>query len=760
MPAATRRRLKESLAVCLLLAIATLGLYWPVTRHEFVNYDDTDYVTQNAHVQAGLSSRSIAWVWTSDVARNWHPLTMLSHMLDCQLFGLRPGWHHFTNVLFHVANTLLLFLLLQRMTGAFWRSAWVAALFAFHPLHVESVAWVAERKDVLSTLCFLLTVWAYAEYVRQSTAHGPRSTLRNPKPGVAAGPATKRAPRTTQHASHFTFAVSPFYLLSLLFFALGLMSKPMLVTLPFVLLLLDYWPLNRVRNAECGVRNAGQVASQAPRTTLRALLGLIPEKVPFLLLGAASCVITFLVQRKGGAVLDVGNFPLPARIANALMSYVRYLGKMVWPEGLAALYVRKAPWPAWELGLAAVFLIAVTVAAYRFSRRSPYLPVGWFWYLGTLVPVIGLVQVGMQSLADRYTYIPLIGIFIILAWGGWELITLWRLPAPVPPMAAGLALVACVVLTHAQLGHWLNSEKLFQRMIAVNDENYMAHYNLGNLYSRQEKLAEAAREYEAALHAEPYYAEAQNNLGTVLLRQRRFDEAIAHHAAAVRISPEYLYVLNLANAYADAGRTAEAIAQYQQALELNPNSSTAHHNFGVVLQGAGRSQEALAEFRTALRLQPDYESAEYQLANRLADVGQLQEAIAHYQAAIRLDPKHAESYNGLGICYAMQGRMPEAEQQFREAIRLNPQFEGALSNLANALGAQEKLAEAIPHYEKALQIAPNDFQTHYNFGLTLVREGRRAEAKAQLAEALRLHPDYPEARSALAGLESISEPKK
>jgi protein O-mannosyl-transferase len=752
------RNSKQSLAICLLLAVGTLAVYWPVTRHEFVNYDDTDYVTQNAHVQAGLSARSIAWIWTSEVARNWHPVTMFSHMLDCQLFGMRPGWHHFTSLLFHVTNALLLFLLLKRLTGAVWRSALVAALFAFHPLHVESVAWVAERKDVLSTFFFLLTLLAYAAYAARSMVHGSPATVgplksesRSNKPGSRAPKAREPAPSVNFHVSRIRPAWFC-YAIALLSFALGLMSKPMLVTLPFVLLLLDYWPLKRMKKVEVSMKNA-KPAAFFPFITQHSAFILL-EKLPFFMFSAASCVVTFVVQQKGGAVLDVGNFPLTARVANALMSYVRYLESMLWPAHLAALYLRKAPWPAWEVVLAAVLLFAVTVAAVRFARSRPYLPVGWFWYLGTLVPVIGLVQVGMQSLADRYTYIPLIGIFIIVAWGGWELVRSLRLPAPVTATAAGLALAACIVVTRMQLPFWQNSERLFQRMIAVNDGNYMAHYNLGNLYSRQDKLADAVLQYEAALRAEPNYAEAQNNLGSVLIRLGRRDEAVAHHLEAVRIRPDYLYVFNLANAYADAGKTREAVAQYQQALKLNPDSSVAHHNLGLVLQVQGRAQEAAAEFRAALQLQPDYENAEHQLANNLADAGQLDEAMTHYQAALRLDPKHAESYNGLGICLAMQGKMAEAERHFREGIRLKPEFEGAQSNLANALGAQDKLAEAVPHYEKALRIAPNDFQTHYNFGLTLVRMGRRAEAKAQFTEALRLHPEYPEARDALAGIEN------
>jgi tetratricopeptide (TPR) repeat protein len=722
----------RSLLICLFLALSTLVVYWPVTSHDFVNYDDTDYVTANPYVQAGLSSKGLAWVWHSDVARNWHPVTMLSHMLDCQLYGMKPGGHHLTSLLFHIANTLLLFLLLRNMTGALWRNGIVAALFALHPLHVESVAWIAERKDVLSTFFFLLTLWAYGRYAAGREA---KSEDRRPKVNPAG-----------------------YYGLALLLFALGLMSKPMLVTVPFVLLLLDFWPLQRTR---LPALPGSKFKVQGSRFGVPAPFSLLlREKLPFLLLSAASCVVTFQVQHRGGSVLDVNNLPVAARVANALMSYVRYLGKMLWPEHLAALYVRKAPWPPWEVGLAALALLAVSAAVIRLARSRPYLAVGWFWYVGTLVPVIGLVQVGMQTMADRYTYIPLIGIFIGVAWGLGELANEWRVPKIGLGIATAVVLAACMVLTRQQIGWWNNSETLFQRMITAVEGNYMAHYNMGNLFSRQDKLPEAAEHYEAALKAEPNYAEAHNNLAAVLLRQRRFEEAIAHYSAAVRLKPEYLYYFNLANALVEAGKPAEAVPNYQQALRLDPSSSAAHHNLGMALQAMGQTDAAIAEFRDALKLQPDYESAEHNLANRLADADRVEEAIAHYLAALRLDPNHAESYNGLGICYAMQGKLPEAERQFQEAIRLKPDHPGAQSNLGNALGAQNKLEEAIPHYLKALELDPKDFQTHYNLGLSLLRQARRTEAKAHFMEALRLHPDYPEAKKVLAELDASPEQKK
>jgi protein O-mannosyl-transferase len=728
--AATRR---HALWICLGLALCTLLVYWPVTRFEFTGYDDTDYVTQNAYVQAGFTAQSLAWVWHSEVARNWHPVTMLSHMLDCQLHGMKAGWHHLTNLLLHLANTLLLFLLLKRLTGALWRSALVAALFALHPLHVESVAWVAERKDVLSTCFALLSLGAYARYAASAQGRGSR----------VEGKKAKTQP--VRHESGQASAGRPalWYALALLLFALGLMSKPMLVTLPFVLLLLDYWPLQRFDLS----------THHAPRPTVRLLL----EKTPFLALAAASSVITFLVQQQGGAVQSTSMLPMAARVENALVSYVRYLGKMVWPDHLAALYLRSGGWSAWQVGLAAVFLVAVSAAVIWQWRRRPYLAVGWFWYVGTLVPVIGVVQVGMQSMADRYTYIPLIGIFLILAWGGWELVERWRVPRIGPALGAAVVLGMCMVLTHVQVGYWKDGETVLNRMITATKGNYMAHFNLGNLYDRRGEAAKAIEHYKRALKYEPNYADAHNNLGGVLLKQRRFDEALAHYTAAVRINTDFVHFFNLANALADAGRFPEARTAYGQCLQLNPNYGPAHHNLGLVAQTQGKPAEAIAEFRAALALDPAYESACFNLANLLAEAGQGEEAITNYLAAERLNPKRAESYNGLGICYAMQGKMGEAERQFQQALQLNPHYANAESNLANALGAQNRLKEAIPHYQKALEMNPQDFQTHFNLAVSLLHHQQPTEAKAHLLEALRLHPDYPEAQKALAAIEGAEK---
>ena len=633
--------------------------------------------------------------------------------------------HHLTSLLFHAANSVLLFLLLRGLTGAVWRSAFVAGLFAFHPLRVESVAWIAERKDVLSTFFFLLTLAAYAAYanaIKGREINQTKAKARTNKPAPPS-PSPSRNPWL-------------FYILALVLFAIGLMSKPMLVTTPFVLLLLDVWPLRRIND-------------------LKALSGrVLLDKIPFLVLTVASCIVTFEVQQKGGAVLTVSHFSIASRIANALISYGRYLGKMVWPENLTPLYLKHGAWPLWEAAVIAAALLGVSILVLRCGRLRPYLPVGWFWYLGTLVPVIGVVQVGMQAMADRYTYIPLIGIFIILAWGGVELASRWRIPPVALGALGSVALVACMALTRIQLAYWKDSETLFRRMIAATEGNYIAHYNLANGYSRQGRLDDAVREYKAALVDEPNYAEAHNNLGTVLLRQRKFEEAIAQHREAARLLTEFIYVFNLANALTDDGKFAEAVPIFQQALQLDPNSSQAHHNLGLALQSMGQNERAIAEFRAALQLQPDYESAELNLANRLADAGKLDEAIAHYLAARALDPNRAETANSLGICYAMQGKFADAERQFRDSIRLNADNPGAESNLGSALGAQNKLDEAIPHYQRALLMDTNDYQTHFNLAVSLLRQGRKGEAKNQLSEALRIHPGDQKAREALESLNS------
>jgi tetratricopeptide (TPR) repeat protein len=689
---------KTSRLICIGLAAATMIAYARVATFDFTSYDDPDFVTANAHTQAGLTAKTVSWCFTSEVARNWHPVTMLSHALDCQLFGLRPRPPHVVNLVWHIANTLLLFFVLKRMTDAMWRSAIVAALFALHPLHVESVAWIAERKDVLSCFFWLLTMRAHLRYAETRKA-GSR--------GAA------------------------FYFLAVLFFAIGLMCKPMLVTLPFALGLLDYWPLRRWETERARV---------------------VLEKIPFLILSAVDCAITYSIQQRGGAMLAVNTLSLQARIDNAVISYSRYLGKMVWPQNLAALYLQHDGWATWQVTLASLFLIITTAVVLWQATKRSYLVVGWFWYLGTLVPVIGLVQVGMQSMADRYTYIPLIGIFIMIAWGAAELAMDRRAIA----VAASAVLALCAVLTARQTQYWKDSETLFRRMIDATDRNYMAHYNLGNLYAREKRVDEAIAEYQAALRDEPNYADAANNLGGLLLSLQRYDEAIAQYSNSIRITPNFTHYFNLANALADsasarhdATQFAQAAQAYRQAIALNPNSAEAHHNFGLTLTASGNATEALAQYQEAARLAAELEPAQFDLAEALSHAGRAREAIQHYEAAARLNPTRAETHNGLGLCHAMTGDMAKATTELKEAVRIEPRHASAWGNLGNALAAQNQFDDAIAAYATALRLNPSDFQTEFNFGLTLYRQGKNIEAKDHLRSALRLNPDYAEAQRAL-----------
>ena len=441
------------IAICIFLAVSTFAVYSQVQDHEFINYDDDKYVTNNEYVKAGFTRDSVGWALTTSYNSNWHPMTWLSHMLDAQLFGPNSKGHHLTNLLFHIANVLLLFLVLLRMTGALWQSGFVAALFALHPLNVESVAWVAERKNVLSTFFWLLTMWAYIRYAQKTNL--------------------KR------------------YSLVILFFAMGLMSKPMLVTLPFVLLLLDYWPLRRL---------------QSDRRT--AISRLVYEKIPLLVLVAGSVVTTLTVQKMGGALGSLNAFPIQERVINALVSYWLYLQKMIWPGGLAIFYAHPENTLSVWKGLATAALLAlVTTAAIRLARRAPYFAVGWFWYLGTLIPVIQLVQTGSIAMADRYAYVPLIGIFIIIAWGLPELLAKWRLRSRILTIAAGIWISTLMLMTWNQVSHWKNSITIFSHAIEVTDIEYpdflLAHNNLANALLAEGRTGKAISHYKMAINLMP-----------------------------------------------------------------------------------------------------------------------------------------------------------------------------------------------------------------------------------------------------------------
>lgn len=610
--------------------VLAVALYRPALRCGFINYDDPLYVTANVQVQKGLTWENIKWAFINPVSANWHPLTMLSHMLDCQLYGLKPWGHHLTSLLLHAVNVALVFVLLRQLTGAVWRSFWVAALFAVHPLRVESVAWIAERKDVLSGFFGVLTLILYARYVEQLKLKPPQVRI--------------------------------FYGLALIVFACGLMSKAMLVTWPFLMLLLDFWPLGRFKPG-----NAWQ---------------LVKEKIPFFGLAVLAGIMTLKVQQQGGAMLTYENFPFDARCENALIAYCSYLGKLFWPTDLAVLYPHPVYWPVVPILLAAGLILGATGLFWVQRRRYPYLLAGWLWYCGTLVPVIGLVQVGEQAMADRYTYLPSLGMLIAVVWGADELIRRWRSLLIPLSVAGGMVLILCFELTQKQIGYWLNSETLFRHALKVTKNNYVAHNNLGAALNEEGQLDQARQQYLETIRLKPNFVEAYANLGGIYDDEGQIDEAIGAYREAIHLRPEIpAFHHALGFDLSKAGRTDEAIFELQEALRLDPNDASIHNDLGNILDSLGRAHEAMLQFQEALRLKPDYAEAHSNLGAAYGKKGDMDDAILQFQEAIRLQPDNALAHYNLGNALEDQGQMAGATQQYQEALRLNPDFAQARANL-------------------------------------------------------------------------------
>ena len=733
--------------IALALGLITLALYLPAIRYDFLAYDDQQYVTENGHVRAGLTAQGIVWAFGKH-AGNWHPLTWISHMLDCQLYGIKPAGHHLTNLLLHTASTVLLFLILCRMTGAPWRSACVAALFGWHPLHVESVAWVAERKDVLSALFFMLTLWAYARYARKSEGRNPKpegkpkAEIRKAVPAIQppASRITQSSPINELRSPTSSLPSSSFYLLSLAFFALGLMSKPMLVTVPFVLLLLDYWPLGRfAAHSPQSTVLSPQIAN--PKSPL-----LLLEKLPFFLLSAASCVVTFIVQKQGGAVQSLTQMPLGLRLGNVPVAYARYLGKTLWPAGLATPYPRAEHWPLIQVLLALGLLIGLTFGAVWLGRRFRFVGVGWLWFVGMLVPVIGLVQVGEQSMADRYSYLPLIGLFIILAWGAGEICERWWLPKAACAAAAGLMLLACAATTSRQVGYWRNSETLYHHDLAVSRKNWSACYNLGWYLDQEGRIDEALHYYRQAIEIEPRNPDPVNNIGVALVAKKQYAEAIPYFERALKAEPDFYEAHNnIGKALEELGRLDEAITEYRLVLEKKPAHVSALNNLGNALARKGQFADAMQCYEASLRARPDQATAHYGLAGALARAGRTDEAINHYQQVLQRNPNNPTAHNDLGLVLARKGQLDEAILQFREAVRCKPDDPDLLCNLGRTLAGRQKLDEAIPLYVEALRLAPANANAHAALGQALAAAGKFDDALAHFQESVRLRPDNPSA---------------
>ena len=580
--------MRKNIIICLFLAALTFLLYWDLTDHEFIVVDDNVYIIDNSHVQSGLNRESVRWAFTTTRAEFWHPLTWLSYMLDTQLFGVNPGGYLFTNLLLHVLNSILLFFIFKNMTAATWQSAFVASLFAIHPLHVESVAWIAERKDVLSTLFWMLTIGFYLHYVKRP---GP---LR--------------------------------YLMVCIAFVLGLMAKPMMVTLPFVLLLLDAWPLDRLKYRT------------SPNAFISSFLRLLAEKIPLLTLSAAAGAMTLVAQKRGGGLVSSDHYPIYERIANAIVSYVAYISKMIWPSNLAVFYPFPKDFSAILVAGALLALIIISVLAIRWARPFPFFIIGWLWYLGTLLPVIGLIKIGDFSMADRYTYIPLIGLFIIIAWGIPEICANYRFKKNILSAAAIVTLVSFSIVTFSQVRYWSNSIALFKHTLRVTENNFFAHFVLGHTYSGQ----------------------------------GRSELSIANFKEAVRINPKIAVLHNdLGRALASQGKFKEAIPKLKDALDVKPDFPEAHYSMANVLVAQKKYDEAIFHFSEAIRLCPvlnadhrkigDLNLVGYnQIVSSLHDQGKIDPEIRRYLEILTKNPGDYDTLRKLAIAYSINGDFDEA----------------------------------------------------------------------------------------------------
>ena len=652
---------RQVLGVCFFLVVITWLVFGQTVRYDFVNYDDNEYVYANPAITSGLNPHGIIYAFSGTHARNWHPLTTLSHMLDCQLWGVRAGGHHLTNVVLHTIAVVLLFLVLQQMTGAIWQSAFVAALFAIHPLHVESVTWISERKDVLSAVFFMLTLGAYVRYVRS--------------------PSIGR------------------YLTMSILFALGLMSKSMLVTVPLVLLLLDYWPLQRFGG----------------RSSIRRLA---LEKIPLLTLSAAGGFVTLWMQQS--SVARTEELPLIWRVANGLVTYAIYLRQMIWPVGLAVFYPHHGDQlPVWEIGLAIVLLALVSAAAIALRHKRPYLLTGWFWYLVMLLPVIGLIQVGSQAHADRYTYLPQIGLYLLLAWGITDAlasrfatgqIRRGGLQRRIVAVTASLAIIALAWCAHVQASHWRNGESLWGHALAVTSGNFMAHDGLGQCLANRGRLDEAIDQFQKALNIAPGYPEIESNLILALMKKGRTDEAIPHLEAL---------------------------------LKEDPNNAQAHYNLGNALQKKGDSQGAIAAYEKALSIQARYPAAHYYLGIALDQNGQIDEAIAHYQQAVKEQPNYPQAYCLLGNALLEKARVDDAIAAYEQALKSRPTYPDAENNIGLALVQKGRPSEAIAHWQNALAGQSDSVDTLNNLAWILatfpeswIRNRKQALALAERANQL------------------------
>ncbi|RLA96836.1 MAG: hypothetical protein DRG37_09085, partial [Deltaproteobacteria bacterium] len=684
--------------ISLFLALAIITVYWQVGNHEFVNFDDPLYVTKNYQVQKGITLEGIKWAFGLLHHADrlyWHPLTWLSHMLDCQLFGVNSRWHHAMNVLFHIANTLLVFIVLRQMTGALWKSAFVAALFALHPVNVDSVAWVAERKTLISTLFWMLTMLTYTQYSRRPDIYK--------------------------------------YLLVFICFGLGLLAKPMLVTLPFVLILLDYWPLGRIQLWKTDGKINKSILLSPP----------ILEKIPLVILSVASVYISSLSLKGVKNIISTNLVPMHLRIENAIVSYIGYAWKMIWPHDLAVYYPFPKIIPIWEVFLACLILTGITALVLWSLKKMPYLAVGWFWFTGTLIPVSGIIQTGLwPKMADRWAYVPFIGLFIMITWGIPKALEKWQYKKQALTVSAGIALSILAITTYMQIGYWKNSITLFTHNLEVTPNNPVAYNNLGVTLERMGKTEEAIKHYLEALRINPYYPRANNNLGRILAKRGNLKDAIKHFSMAVQVNPLYGNAQNnLGLALYKVGKTDEAIKHFSEAIKINPGLAEAHSNLGRALIKKGNLNKAIEQFSEALRIKPNYAEAHNFLGIALGSKGEITKAIIQFQKALRINPYLLEAKENLNIALSRLAKINNTISKLKEMIESDPENPTLYNQLGELYREIGNLDKAELQYQKALSLRPDSITILNNLAIIYIAKGEHKNALSCLEKIVELRPD-------------------
>jgi tetratricopeptide (TPR) repeat protein len=664
-------QVRPDVLICLIVVLATLSIYWQVRNFEFINLDDNLHLIENPRLLGGFTLENIKWAFRYDHITYWHPVTWLSYMLNVQLYGMKPGGHHMANVLIHIINGLLLFVIFHKATGALWKSAFVAMMFAIHPINVESVAWVSEHKNVLSTFFWMLTLLAYVYYTKRNSLF--------------------------------------IYLLSLFFYMLGLMSKPMLVTLPFVMILFDYWPLERFKSVvpddSSDKKRFRNIISDFRKSSF---FYLFIEKVPFFLLSAITIFISSLSLENQGLDVSADVSPIKLRMANALVSYFTYITKMVWPKDLTVFYPYPNMVSAWKAYGAFLFLICITLLAFRTFKKMPYIGVGWLWYMGTLFPVIGFVQAGLwPAMADRWAYVPFIGLFVIVAWGCSEFAHTYGVDQKWLNSATAMLLIIFIVASWIQIGYWKNNKSLFKHALNVSEQNFVAYNNLGIAMTKEGNAHNALRYLEKALKIHPFRYKVYVNIGNAYTTQGKMDEAIQNYIHALRINPNYEEALfNLGNAYSKKKIFDKAIINYSIALHLNPNLYQAHNNLGIILASLGHIDKAIEHYNNAIRINPYFVKSYSNLGLALLQRGKIDEAIIRFQTAMQIDPDDANIRVTLNRSLIMKQKIENAAKELKAALEFTLPIHDLDILIEKLNNKKARLDDVLNQFQKSLTTQP------------------------------------------------------